>query len=75
MIYMQYRNGAAIPLIKIMMRDGQCMVRSERRIDLDEFKGIVYFTVIFVANVVTVTLYVVSIGLTVPYASADDIVC
>jgi len=39
-IYRQYRGGAAIPLITIMLRD-----------------GIVYFAVIFAANVVTVTLF------------------
>ncbi|KLO06239.1 hypothetical protein SCHPADRAFT_946246 [Schizopora paradoxa] len=41
-IYKRHRRGAAIPLIKIMMRD-----------------GIIYFAVIFAANVVTVVLFLV----------------
>ncbi|EJD07873.1 uncharacterized protein FOMMEDRAFT_138010 [Fomitiporia mediterranea MF3/22] len=41
-IYCRHRAGSAIPLIKIMMRD-----------------GIIYFLVIFAANVVTVTLFLV----------------
>lgn len=41
-IYRRHRRGAAIPLIKIMMRD-----------------GIIYFAVIFAANVVTVALFLV----------------
>ncbi|KAL5483594.1 hypothetical protein ACEPAI_8826 [Sanghuangporus weigelae] len=40
-IYRRHRQGAAIPLIKIMMRD-----------------GIIYFLVIFVANAVTVVLFI-----------------
>ncbi|KAL5521018.1 hypothetical protein ACEPAG_8940 [Sanghuangporus baumii] len=40
-IYRRHRQGAAIPLIKIMMRD-----------------GIIYFLVIFIANVVTVVLFI-----------------
>ncbi|KAL5505052.1 hypothetical protein ACEPAH_7715 [Sanghuangporus vaninii] len=40
-IYRRHRQGAAIPLIKIMMRD-----------------GIIYFLVIFVANVVTMVLFI-----------------
>ena len=42
-IYHKHRNGCAIPLVKIMLRD-----------------GIIYFLVIFAANVVTVTLFIVS---------------
>lgn len=41
-IYYKHRKGCAIPLVKIMLRD-----------------GIVYFLVIFAANVVTVTLFLV----------------
>ncbi|KAH8110209.1 hypothetical protein DFH11DRAFT_1622854 [Phellopilus nigrolimitatus] len=42
LIYRKHRHGAAIPLIKMMMRD-----------------GILYFLIIFAANVVTVTLFLV----------------
>ena len=59
-IYRRHRHGAAIPLIKIMMRDGNNHYTTLYCRLLTSSAGIVYFLVIFVANAVTVTLFLVS---------------
>lgn len=69
-IYRRHRQGAAIPLIRVMMRDGELVFR-DRTLLLpdDDYTGIIYFLVIFAANVVTVTLFIVR----VPFPNRNEL--